>query len=85
LNREIKEIEEIKRLILFIMQKRILLQTFFQESFYVLLAAIVVFGVLELFWPRLVLAYININWLLIGWVVSGIVVIIVNDKPLVKK
>jgi hypothetical protein len=53
---------------------------FFQELFYVLLAAIIIFGVLELLWPRLVLAYININWLLIGWVVSGILEIIVNRE-----
>ncbi|MFW5888543.1 MAG: hypothetical protein ACOCVY_02390 [Patescibacteria group bacterium] len=53
---------------------------FFQELFYVLLAALVIFGVLESLWPRLVLAYININWLLIGWVVSGIVVIIVDNN-----
>ena len=55
-----------------------LFNIFIQELFYVLLAAILIFVGLELLWPRMVLAYIDLNWLLMGWVVSGILVIMVN-------
>ncbi len=62
-----------------------MIKHFFQELFLVLLAAIIIFSVLELIWPRMVLSYININWLLLGWVVSGIVIVIINRQPQIKK
>jgi amino acid transporter len=57
-----------------------MIKHFFQELFYVLLGAIVIFSVLELLWPRMVLAYINPNWLLLAWVVSGILLVITNHE-----
>jgi len=50
-----------------------------KEIFYCLTGALVVFSGLEFLWPDLVLAYININWVLILWLASGIV--IVMTKP----
>lgn len=47
-----------------------------KEFFYVLTGALVVFAVLELVWSGVVLAYININWVLIFWLAIGIVILI---------
>ncbi len=47
----------------------------FRELFYVLTAALVIFALLEVIWPGIVLAYINLNWLLIFWLIIGIVTI----------
>ncbi len=55
--------------------------SFLKETFYVLTGALVIFTGLELVWPRLVLAYININWILIGWVFIGIVILVVDKSP----
>ena len=46
-----------------------------KEIFYVLSGALVIFAVLELIWPSLVLAYINLNWVLILWFIGGMVVL----------
>jgi len=59
-------------------QKNIL----FQELFYVLTAALGIFIVFESGWPGLVLAYININWVLILWLISGILLLI-NQKTMI--
>lgn len=42
-----------------------------QEIFYFLSAAMVLFVVMELLWPRVVLAYFNLNWLLLIWLIAG--------------
>lgn len=46
-----------------------------KEIFYFLSVALVIFSILELIQPNLVLAYLNLNWLLILWVIDGIVII----------
>lgn len=51
-----------------------------KEFFYVLTGALVIFSVLEIFWPGVVLSYININWVLIFWLIIGILILIINDK-----
>ena len=56
-----------------------LINTIILELFYILSASLLIFTVFELFWPRLVLAYININLILIFWLITGIF-IIVNNK-----
>jgi hypothetical protein len=47
----------------------------FKEIFYILSGALAVFIILELAWPGVVLAYININWVLIFWLLVGIVIL----------
>ncbi|RMD58794.1 hypothetical protein D6821_02700 [Candidatus Parcubacteria bacterium] len=47
-----------------------------KELFWVLSAALFIFGGLELVWPRVVLAYFNLDWLLIVWVFTAIVLVI---------
>ena len=52
----------------------------FRELFYVLTGAIVIFSLLEIIWPGVVSAYINLNWILIFWLVAGIVVLTTFDN-----
>lgn len=51
-----------------------------KEVFYVLAGAIVVFCGLEIFWAGLVLAYFNINFLLIFWLIIGILILLINKE-----
>ncbi|MDP3043551.1 MAG: hypothetical protein Q8N21_04055 [bacterium] len=46
-----------------------------KELFYTLTAALIIFCALELAWPGVVLAYININWVLIFWLIVSIIVL----------
>lgn len=52
----------------------------FEELFYVLGGAILVFCVMEIFWDRIVLNYININWVLIAWLIVGIIILVISNK-----
>ena len=51
------------------------------ELFYLFTGALAIFVALECFWPGVVLAYININWVLILWLVDGIV-LVMADKDI---
>ncbi len=51
------------------------IKIFFMEFFYALTASVVVFSFLEIFWPGMILAYFNLNYLLLLWLVSGIIII----------
>lgn len=59
----------------------ITLRLIFEELFYVLTGAAIIFAGLELAWPGLVLAYINLNWVLILWLAVGIVILIFPNVP----
>jgi hypothetical protein len=48
----------------------------FEELFYVLTGALVVFVILEVVWSNIVLAYLNINYLLLIWLFAGIMVLL---------
>lgn len=50
------------------------------ELFYVLTGALIVFMGLEIIWPNIVLAYININYILLLWLVDGIAILIITPK-----
>jgi len=52
----------------------------FEEFFYILTVAMVVFVGLELLWPGVVLAYININVVLLFWLIFGIMVLRKGSK-----
>jgi len=43
-----------------------------RESFYFLTALVVVLFILEIAWPNIVLAYFNLNYLVILWLISGL-------------
>lgn len=51
-----------------------------REIFYITTSAVAVFVGLELAWPNLVLAYFNINWLLLAWLFVGIIHIIASVR-----
>ncbi|MFH1583171.1 MAG: hypothetical protein ABIB72_02535 [Candidatus Falkowbacteria bacterium] len=49
---------------------------FFYELFYVLTGAVLIFACLEIFWPGIVLAYLNLNYVLIFWLIIGIIILL---------
>lgn len=51
------------------------ISNFFYELFYVLTGAVLIFSCLEIFWPGMVLAYLNLNYVLIFWLVVGIIIL----------
>ncbi len=51
-----------------------------KEFFYTLTGALVIFVLLEFAWSGIVLAYINMNWVLIIWLIVGIVILVLNRK-----
>lgn len=58
------------------------LKEYLQEIFYVLSGTLVIFYLLETVWPNLILAYLNVNWVLILWLFTGIVILVINNKLL---
>ncbi|MFA6306276.1 MAG: hypothetical protein WCV70_00070 [Patescibacteria group bacterium] len=48
---------------------------FFHELFYVLTGAILIFACLEIIWPGIILAYLNLNYALIFWLIVGIIIL----------
>ena len=51
-----------------------------QELFYALTGAILIFAIMELLWSGIVLAYININLVLIFWLIIGIVILVADNR-----
>jgi len=47
-----------------------------REIFYTLLTALIVFIIMEIVKPNIVQAYINMNLMLILWLVSGIILLV---------
>ena len=47
-----------------------------REMFYVTSGALIIFSVLELIHPKIVLVYVNINYLLIFWLIIGIFILL---------
>ena len=58
---------------------------FLRELFYVLTGALVVFAVLEIFWNNVVLSYVDMNWVLIVWLINGILILVINKNREDKK
>jgi hypothetical protein len=53
---------------------------YIEELFYCLSGALFLFFLMELFWNRIVLSYININLVLIVWLIIGIMLLVINRK-----
>jgi hypothetical protein len=51
-----------------------------EESFYALTISLAVLGVLELVFPRIVLSYVNLNFVLLLWLIFAIISIISFKK-----
>jgi len=45
------------------------------EMFYALTGALLIFVCLEIFWPGIILAYFNLNYLLLAWLISVIIIL----------
>lgn len=56
------------------------LKVIFQELFYALTGAVVIFFALETVWPRIVLAYINVSEVLILWMIIAIILLLIPEK-----
>ena len=50
------------------------------EIFKILAAALVIFIIFELIKPRSVLAFVNLNVLLVIWLISGIITVCFKNK-----
>ena len=48
---------------------------FFYELFYVLTGVVLIFICLEIFWPGIILAYLNLNYVLMFWLIVGIIIL----------
>ena len=51
------------------------IHNFFYELFYVLTGAILIFACLELFCPGVISAYLNLNYVLIFWLIVGMIIL----------
>jgi hypothetical protein len=54
--------------------------TFLKELFYSISIALVIFTLLEIIHPGIVLAYLNLNLLLLTWLILGIFIVIWDRK-----
>jgi len=54
------------------------LNPYISELFYPTTAALVIFSLLEIFWPGIVLAYLNLNYVLLFWLIISIIIVIIN-------
>jgi len=50
------------------------------ELFYILTVGLIIFIIMEIFWPNIAQAYISLNFVLILWLLCGI--FIINNKEL---
>lgn len=47
-----------------------------REIFYFFSVALALFIIMEMIWPNIILAYFNLNYLLVLWLISGIISLI---------
>jgi hypothetical protein len=47
-----------------------------RELFYFFTSLGAVFIILEIIWPNIILAYFNLNWLLVLWLMVGLILLI---------
>jgi len=60
---------------------KILIKNLLNELFYALSGALLIFSLLEIVWPGLVLAYLNLNYLLLFWLAIGIIMLLRAKSP----
>lgn len=56
-----------------------------QELFYLTSAALLIFTVMEIFWPGIVLAYLNLNYVLLFWLIISIIILLLSNRSNHKK
>lgn len=60
--------------------KKTKIDLYLVEIFYVLNGALFIFFAMELIKPKIILAYLNLNYLLIIWVLLAIVIVMRNKS-----
>lgn len=58
------------------------LKPYIRELFYAATMALVIFSLLEIFWPGIVLAYLNLNHVLLFWLIISIITLIIKDEKM---
>jgi hypothetical protein len=56
------------------------MKIFFKETFKVLTAATAIFAIMELFWPGITIAYINLNLVLILWFLNSMIILSLSEE-----
>ena len=51
-----------------------------KELFYILGLAFLIYFVMEIFWQGIVLSCFNINWVLLLWLITAILIILIPNK-----
>ena len=59
---------------------KITVRNLVRELYYVLGGAVVIFGLMELIKPQIVIAYLNFNLIFVVWLLSGIILLILNKQ-----
>ena len=59
---------------------KIIVRDIIKEVYYVLGGAMVLFGLMELIKPQIVIAYLNFNLIFVVWLLSGIILLILNKQ-----
>ncbi|KKR14919.1 MAG: hypothetical protein UT42_C0014G0004 [Candidatus Falkowbacteria bacterium GW2011_GWA2_39_24] len=59
---------------------KIIVRDIIKEVYYVLGGAMVLFGLMELIKPQIVIAYLNLNLIFVVWLLSGIILLILNKQ-----
>lgn len=55
-----------------------------QELFYFFTILLGIFIILEIIWPNIILAYFNLNYLIILWFIAGLMALTKNSPPVRK-
>jgi dTDP-4-dehydrorhamnose 3,5-epimerase len=58
------------------------LTPYLSEVFYTATAALVIFSLMEIIWPGIVLAYLNLNHVLLFWLIISIITLIIKDEKM---
>jgi len=61
---------------MFMFKNQETLAVILRELFYFFTVVIFVFFMTELFWPNFILAYFNLNYLILLWLVFGLITLI---------
>ena len=56
------------------------MRTIAKELFYALGSAFLIYFVMEIFLQGMVLPYFNINWVLLLWLITAILIVLVSNK-----
>jgi len=51
-----------------------------KELFYASGSAFLIYFIMEIFWPGIVLSYVNINWVLLLWLITVILIVLLPNK-----